>query len=371
VRVNCNARYGNGNWLYFIFSPSVKLTWQPSRGAEDEKAKIGIDTPVFHSNLPCREPGMTAISERGYQKLGSIDQWVEIHGRDSANPLLVTLHGGPGMPETPLLRHFNGALEETFTVVYWEQRGAGRTFRSDAPSSSMTVAQFITDLDQLVDSLRKRFNREKVVLLGHSWGSALGTLYSARFPEKVAHYAGVGQIGNLQASEEASLAFVLEEARRRGNARAVAALEALGRPPFDPPRLMVQRRWLGRFVGTIGTVPLWKALRLMLLSRGTSPFVLVPILRGMMYSLRSMWPELSRLDLEAVVPSLDVPVTFLLGRHDHQVDAQVAAHYFATLNAPEKNIVWLERSGHFAPFEEPDAFNSAMREIARQAANIA
>ncbi len=305
------------------------------------------------------------IAETARLPLGGIAQWISIHGRDAGNPVLIALHGGPGVPETALVRHFNGALEDVFTVVHWDQRGAGKSFAKTIPESSMTVEQFVRDLDALVEHVRRRLGTDKVVLLGHSWGSALGTLYAARYPQKVAAYVGTGQIGNLQASELASYAFVLEEAKRRGNAKAVAELTGLGPPPYTEKQMMVQRRWLARFVGTLGSLPVLKALAIMFLRRGGSPFDLPGIVRGMMFSLRTLWSEVSKINLERDVPELKMPVWFLSGRHDHQVDAGVAAAYFEKLIAPRKTLLWFETSGHFVPFEEPAAFNAAMLEVAR------
>ena len=119
------------------------------------------------------------------------------------------------MSETGFFRHFNAPLEKSFTVVYWDQRGAGKSFDRSIPRSSMTVEQFISDLDELVDMVCERLGKTKVAIFGHSWGSALGVLYAARFPEKVAAYVGSGQIGDWAAAESASYAFALAEAQRR------------------------------------------------------------------------------------------------------------------------------------------------------------
>jgi pimeloyl-ACP methyl ester carboxylesterase len=307
---------------------------------------------------------VTAVEERGFVTLGSIPQWVAVHGADAGNPVLIILHGGPGMPETPLLRHFNSDLERLFTVVYWDQRGAGRTYNKNTPPESMTVERFVADLDELVDHVRAKLRKDKVVVLGHSWGSALGTLYAARHGEKVAAYAGTGQIGDLAASEADGYAFVLEEAKRRGNAKAVAELTKLGPPPWTEQQMMVQRRWLGRFVGMFGRVPFWTAFRISLFAPGTSVFRTPKVFRGMFFSLRTLWPQVSQINLERDVPELKMPVWFLNGRNDHQVSAAVAEQYFDKLVAPRKTLVWFENSGHFAPFEEPERFNAAMAQIA-------
>jgi pimeloyl-ACP methyl ester carboxylesterase len=124
-----------------------------------------------------------------------------IRGESVTNPVLILVHGGPGFPEMRLFRHFNAALEKSFTVVYWEQRGTDKSFDRKISRSSMTVEQFLADMDELVDLIRKRFGKDKVTVYGHSWGSALGVLYSARFPEKVSAYVGACQIGDWRASE--------------------------------------------------------------------------------------------------------------------------------------------------------------------------
>ena len=134
-----------------------------------------------------------SIAEIANRRLGGLDQWVMIRGESVANPPLVLLHGGPGLSETGFFRYFNAPLEQSFTVVYWDQRGAGKSFDRGIPRSSMTVERFIADLDELVDAVCERLGRRKVAIFGHSWGSALGVLYAACFPEKVVGYVGSGQ----------------------------------------------------------------------------------------------------------------------------------------------------------------------------------
>lgn len=136
-----------------------------------------------------------------------------IRGENLANPILILLHGEPGFPEMRLFRTFNAALEQQYTAVYWMQRGTSKSFDRRMPPSSLTIEQFIADLDELVDLMRQRFGKEKVVLYGHFWGSVLGVLYASRFPEKVAAYVGTGQIGEWAAFEAASYKF---RARRSG-----------------------------------------------------------------------------------------------------------------------------------------------------------
>lgn len=133
-------------------------------------------------------PGSIAAMER--LTIGGIRQSVWFRGVNSVNPALILLHGGPGASESALFRRYNAALEQRFLVVYCEQRGTGRSYHSGIPPESMTIAQFLRDLDELVDLVRRRFGQDKVVLLGHSWGTVLGTIYAHEHPRKVAAYVG-------------------------------------------------------------------------------------------------------------------------------------------------------------------------------------
>jgi pimeloyl-ACP methyl ester carboxylesterase len=130
-------------------------------------------------------------------RIGGMEQRVLIRGRADTAPVLVVLHGGPGVSETGLFRHYDAALEDHFVVVYWDQRGAGGSYRSAIPRDSMTIARIERDLDELVDTVTARFGVRRVVLLGHSWGTIPGTLYARDHPEKVAAYVGVAQIANF------------------------------------------------------------------------------------------------------------------------------------------------------------------------------
>jgi pimeloyl-ACP methyl ester carboxylesterase len=229
----------------------------------------------------------------------------------------------------------------------------------------MTVEQFISDLDELVDAVCKRVDKDKVVIFGHSWGSALGVLYAARFPDKVAAYVGSGQVGDWPTGEMSSYAFVLAEVERRGNRKAVKELRAIGVPPHTAKKLWVQRTWLSRVEGHPGGMSMPKFGRIVLGGPEASIFDLANIWRGFTFSLDAMWAEVSALNLMKVVPALQIPVFFFLGRRDHQVPAETSVAYFDALVAPSKTLVWFEESGHEPFVDEPAKFNTAMVELVR------
>ena len=319
-------------------------------------------TPPFRR--PDGEVAPGSIAEIAYLRLGGLDQWVMIRGRSIANPPLLLLHGGPGLSETGLFRHFNAPLEESFTVVYWDQRGAGKSFDRNIPRSSMTVEQFISDLGELVDAVCSRLDKTKVAIFGHSWGSALGVLYAARSPEKVAAYVGSGQYGDAAAGEEASYAYALAEARRRGKGRALQKLREIGPPPHTAEQLWTERTVVTRLDGGMRPRALWKFLR-PLGTPESSIFDLPRTMRAFRFSLDAMWAESSRINLLELAPSLEMPAFFLLGRKDHWVPPEASLAYFEALTAPSKRLVWFEESGHEPFVDEPARFNATMTEVVR------
>lgn len=324
-----------------------------------------VQTPPFRAAGGGVASG--SIAEVAYRRLGGLDQWVMIRGEKVANPPLILLHGGPGFSETAFFRYFNAPLERDFTVVYWDQRGAGKSYDPSIPRASMTVEQFISDLDNLVDVVRERLAKPKVAIFGHSWGSVLGALYAGRFPEKVLAYIGSGQIGDWRSAESGSYHWALAEARRRGNRRALRKLEALGPPPYSADAVFTERTLVSRFEGQMRPQAMWKIGRAILAEQESSILELPHGWRGFRFSMDAMWPQVSRLNLLELSPALAIPVFFLIGRHDHFVPPENSVAYFDALTAPSKEIVWFEHSGHEPFVDEANKFNAAMTDLVRPA----
>jgi pimeloyl-ACP methyl ester carboxylesterase len=311
-----------------------------------------------------------SIAEEGRMPVGGVPQWLLLRGRDAGAPVLLVLHGGPGSSETVLFRRFVGpALEDRLVVAYWDQRGAGRSYDPAIPRESMTVARFLDDLDAVVDHLRRRLGRDRVVLLGHSWGSALGLLYVARHPEKVAAWIGVAQVASMPAGEAMAWQGAREAARRRGDARGAAELDAIGPPPHDVGAMWTLRRHVAAAGGEFHLPPArWSLVAWALGSGEASLADLWRLWRGSAFTMEAMWPEVRALDVAAQVPWLEVPATFLLGRHDGVVPAPLSAEYAAALRAPALRLAWFGNSAHNPPFEEPEAFVAAVLRAVEDAA---
>ncbi len=286
-------------------------------------------------------------------------------GAHRDRPSLLWLHGGPGGAERPLFRYYDGGLEKDYVVTYWDQRGAGRSFDPAADPADLTIARHLADLDAVVEHLRRVLHQQRIVLVGHSWGAALGLLYVKAHPQKVAAFIGVDPLVSTRRQELAQYRFVLAEARRRNDGEALAHLQALGPPPYPSAKESMQVDALADRYGAIyhrRPNRFWVLLQGVL--RGlVSPWEVVSIIHGNNVSLAAMHDELQSLDLAGSVPSVNVPVVFFLGRYDRHVDARIAAAYLRSLTAPVKRVVWFEHSAHNIPFEEPRRFQAQVVDV--------
>ena len=316
-------------------------------------------TPAFRTAAGSIVPGSVAEMRRVH--LGGIDQSIVIRGRNAKAPILIWLHGGPGLDATGMWRHFNATLEDHFLVVYWTQRGTGRSYSADIAPGSMRISQFVSDLDELITYLTLRFHQSKVVLVGHSWGSTIGVAYTQAHPEKVAAYVGTGQVVSGAEGEHRTYRFTVEEARRRNNADAMKELAAIGPPPYPVAALLTQRKWLNEFGGawhrpTSLSYLLWTSFQ----ASEVTWLDGISFQKGQDFSLSALYPETERVDWLRSALRFQMPVFFLIGRYDRNADADLALTYFRRLKAPTKRFIRFESSAHSPSFEQPTAFDTVL-----------
>lgn len=305
-------------------------------------------------------------------RIGGIEQWVSIRGVDRRNPVLVVLHGGPGYVDMPMSWWFGRGWEEYFTVVYWDQRAAGKTYLLTDPATvapTLTLERMVADAEQLIAWVRKDLGKEKVFVLGHSFGSYTGVEIAQRHPEWLYAYIGVGQLAEVPESERRGWRFALNAARRAGNAEAVRDLEALA--PYAAPGkrisikdIYAQRKWVERYGGTMAYRKDNAAESdLALLSPDYTDEEIRHVWDGNKFATPILLPQVLSRDLG--VKKLDCPLILFEGRHDTNVNAEVAAEWFAKVKAPEKHIVWFEHSAHLPMTEEPGKFLVSLVRYAR------
>lgn len=286
--------------------------------------------------------------------LGGIEQWILIRGKNPENPIILFLHGGPGFPIMMFHQYFQGPLEDRFTVVQWDQRGAGKSYSEDIPSGSMTLEQILSDTVELIDMLRDRFGKEKVYIAGHSWGSIVGMHLIKSFPEKIAGFVGIGQVVDFQRSVEAAYDFALESAKAQNLSELVEELNGMGRPPFDDAKITAIRKIVERFGG--GLYSLISFREIASECKEYSQQDIMNVANGMDFSGQHLWSTVLETEFLSKDTVFDVPIYLLNGRHDYQTPLCLVEEFYNKLAVPKKKLVVFENSAHFPFIEEREKF---------------
>jgi proline iminopeptidase len=319
--------------------------WRQSRIA----ARLTIRTP-------------NGIDEGGFQHIGGIEQWVSIRGQDLANPVIVVAHGGPGSALSPLIVETTLGWEKEFTVVHWDQRGAGRTYsRAKTGQGEMTLARIAEDGLEVTAYALKRTGQAKAILLGGSWGTVVAVAMARRRPELFQVLVGAGQVVDGARNEAVGYEALLARVRAAGDARSEAELVKLGPPPWTLKQTMVERRIL------IGRHPPPN-------ERGMNGRVLMGLATAPGFSLRQMldWFGGADFSLTAMVATIGVyhdgppyapfavPFVIIQGADDIQTPTSLAAEYLEAVEAPAKRFISLPGGGHMAMVAMPEAFLQAL-----------
>lgn len=303
------------------------------------------------------EPGVTAclgqaVNEERFVPIGGIEQWVTIKGASCANPVVLFLHGGPGNTMSPYASAVYGAWEKEFTLVQWDQRGAGKTFGRNPGSaeSRLTIEQMTRDGTELASYLAKHLGKKKVVLLGGSWGSVLGIHMAKSRPDLFHAYISIGQLVSYQDNQTASYQKVLALARKAEDTKTVATIEALGPPPWTNPRNFGILRRATRVYEAPTATPA-PASWWVPSPEYATPAMEADYVAGEDYSYLEFVGlkgdgMLSLVDLPKLGTTFDLPIFFVQGSEDLVTTPEVAKRYFDTIVAPQKAYILLPNTGH-------------------------
>jgi proline iminopeptidase len=299
-------------------------------------------------------------------RIGGIDQWIEVRGQNVNNPILLFVHGGPGIAFIPLAGAFDGPWEKYFTVVQWDQRGAGKTYASNSEEvqrRTMNVPQMEQDTLEVVNYLRHRFKRERIFVLGHSWGSVLGLWLAHEHPELIYAYVGAGQAVNMQQNEAVAYQDALQQARSLHNDQAVKGLEGIA--PYPPPsmdqtKMSIARDWERDLLVLPPSTPRFIDTKRILSSVVSAPEYSLADdygwIHGTSFSLEVFVPQVMKIDLSKLGFDFRAPIFFFEGKYDPYCRPSLVWEYSQTIKAPQKEFIWFDNSGHFPFFEEKQKF---------------
>ena len=342
----------------------------------DLEQSVAAVTPPIVDAEGNEIPGSIAAIEM--VTLNGFEQAITLRGVDATNPVLLFLHGGPGVPSSPWAtwNNFQAELEQNFVVVHWDQRGVGKSFSEDLTADDMHMENFTADVLELTDLLRQNFGQEKIFLWGHSWGSALG-FETLRIDAEPFHaYIASGVRPDWHSTQIMGYEWALEQAQQAGDSEAIQALEALD--PFDPANLEhvgVRGEYLSRYLGgdfrTEGHEDAYLNYVLSGQSPEYPPAAIENTMAGIDFTRRTILLEAmqSGYDLFEDFPVSPIPVYFMAGRYDYETPAELAESYYNFLEAPVKNFTWFENSAHNIMYDEPDKTNQEVIRIAGEVLN--
>ncbi len=301
--------------------------------------------------------------------LGGLDQYIIIRGMDSTRPVILFLHGGPGAPEVALMNELNPGLEENYVMVYWEERGAGKSFSGKIDPESMTLDQMVQDTRQLSKMLIDRFDKDKIYLMGHSWGSFLGIQTVYRHPDLFHVFFGIGQVCHQYRGERIAFEWVKEQAAQQNDKKALRALSGVSFPDSLADArtwfnyLRIQRKYASNFRGGITreTTGRWPAVKMILNAGEYTLGDKLNYLRGGVFSLRHLWTEVMYRNLFDEIDSVQIPVYIFQGKYDYQTPYILAKEFHDQLKAPRKEFLSFENSAHSPQVEEVDKFNNIVK----------
>ncbi|MCF2649953.1 alpha/beta fold hydrolase [Niallia circulans] len=263
-------------------------------------------------------------------------------------------------------------LVKHFTVVFWDQRGTGKSYAKQIQKNTMNLKQFIQDGCEVTDYLRNRFSQEKIHLMAHSWGSVIGLSLAASYPEKYYSYTGFSQITNWVENDKLSYKWLMEISKVKNHQKAIKDLLAVGEPPYLDgfKQWAAIRKWQFKYnsmfhdAGDKKSATFFSGLKIMLQSPDYSLIdVYNSLIRGFKLSYtEELLNDINTFDFFTEVPSLQIPVMFIHGSKEKHVMPELIKRYYENLDAPEgKRLLWSDKSSH--AFHLDDARENEQRLI--------
>ena len=293
------------------------------------------------------------VKEEMFVRIGGIDQWITIKGEDRNNPVVLFLHGGPGDALSPIADAWFGGWERDFTLVQWDQRGAGRTYGRSGPSiePTMTIERMVQDGIEVAEFLAKHLNKKKVIITGVSWGSILGIYMAHARPDLFYAYIGEAQIVNMRKNQSASYKHVLELARAVGDQQAITELVKIGSMPWDSdqiPKWHVYRKWELAYQAMRVTAPSPpdKISAAYASPEERAQYEAADDFSGAHFFGLALSGPLEDIDLPSLGTNFAIPIFILQGQEDLTALPELAKAYFDSIRAPRKKFYLVPGTGH-------------------------
>jgi pimeloyl-ACP methyl ester carboxylesterase len=309
------------------------------------------------------------VDESSFQPIGGIDQWLSIRGADARNPVILVVHGGPGESQWPVADMYR-SWETAFTVVQWDQRGAGHTYgRYGAKTPEVTLERIANDGIEVAQYLLRRLHKSKIIVLGHSWGSIVGVRMMQLRPGLFAAYVGTGQVASWKESVEMQFELLREKAQREDDQTSIKQFNDIGKPdPTNAQQYFTFSKGL-----RAAMAPSDQAWLQSLRDRASTLMAgdrhnFQNVLDGMDFSSKQVLSDQMSTNLRATAGKIDTAFFVIQGREDVVTPTKAAIDYCEHVESPHRYCNEIPDAGHFAFMTTPAAFLSELTDKVRPVA---
>lgn len=296
-----------------------------------------------------------------YAPINGIEEYLLHYTADSELPVLLFIHGGPGSSEAPFAFKMEPIFSDLCTVVHYDQRGTGKTFTRN-PAALPDFDTLMNDLDTTVAYVKEKYQKEKLLILGHSWGSMLGTLYALKHPEHIQAYIGVGQMVDIYDNEVSAYNSLKKAIIRKGKSRDIRKLRRIGPYPTKPFNAEMLKKFIqvskikDKYLPDIKNMDILKLLF-------ESPIFKPSDTIGMLQSAKinnELMAGIGDFSLYDHSLSFEVPFYLITGEQDYITPEPVSSQYLGAITAPTKQSFIIKDAGHMPMLDAPQDFKAAM-----------
>ncbi|WP_315120856.1 alpha/beta hydrolase [uncultured Clostridium sp.] len=313
---------------------------------------VGLFVPTWTPSIG----GENSISELSQISINGAEHQFMIRGKNKNNPIIIFVHGGPGCSEIPYVTKYQDILEKDFTIVHYDQRGSGKSYHFFEDYSNITSQLLISDLLAITDYISKRFDKRKILLVGHSFGTYIALQAAAQAPERFTAYIGIGQMSDPIKNELNSLKYCLEQAHEAGNANDFTRLESLT-GHIEKGNIITPRNYIRKYGGASRLIDdNGDYLEGFLTHPEYNLLDVIRYFRGVSVSQDVLLAESTNNPLPSLVESIEIPCYFIMGQYDYMTTVESAKEYFDSIKATEKEFIIYSNSAHYPQFEEKEKF---------------
>ena len=304
---------------------------------------------------------MIEISE--YINLNGIKQYILATGNENG-PLMLFLHGGPGVSQSGFIRKYQSKLEKNFLVVNWDQRGAGKSNTKIFSKDELKINNIVNDAISLIEILRDRFKKNRIYLIGHSFGSLVGIILSQKIPQYIKAYISIGQVVNINEGDKFIYKILLKKVNNENYQKGIKILKDIGKPPYKTQDSISKlNKLIQKYKGDVFKFSKISFMLKSISFKYYNLFDWFKFLDGIVISNRYMYSEMASINLFNVNNKFEIPIYFCCGDNDYHTPIKIVEEYYNFINAPKKAIYKFKSSAHMPNIEEETCFYNMCKAI--------